>query len=310
MVKIKYSIIIPHKNIPHLLSRCLASIPICPEIEVIIVDDDSDPEKVDFEYFPGSDRCYTQIIFTKEGKGAGYARNVGLRHAKAKWLIFADSDDYFNDCFFSSIEKFYDSNADLVYFSATSVDSETLEPATRHTELSNAIYDYDINNPKSIETIKYYNWEPWSKMFNHAHIKENRIFFDEVAVGNDAGFVITAGHFSQIIEVDKEPIYCVTHRTDSLTHEVSETAFDDRYLAVLLVNGYLRRFDREQMIPVFPLISRSIKFGALKFFTMLFMALKSGENIFYGSKKYIEYLFRSRHRAIRKYFDIDEDLSL
>lgn len=77
-----------------------------PEIEVIIVDDDSDPEKVDFEDFPGSDRCYTQIIFTKEGKGAGYARNVGLRHAKAKWLIFADSDDYFNDCFFRQSRNF------------------------------------------------------------------------------------------------------------------------------------------------------------------------------------------------------------
>ena len=49
----KYSVIIPHKNTPELLQRCLASIPKRVDIQVIVVDDNSDLDKVDFYHFPG-----------------------------------------------------------------------------------------------------------------------------------------------------------------------------------------------------------------------------------------------------------------
>ncbi|MFS2381396.1 glycosyltransferase, partial [Phocaeicola vulgatus] len=43
-----YSIIIPHKNTPRLLERCLYSIPTWDEIQIIIIDDNSNSESVDF----------------------------------------------------------------------------------------------------------------------------------------------------------------------------------------------------------------------------------------------------------------------
>lgn len=95
MSEINYSIIIPHKNIPNLLQRCLASIPRREDIQIIIVDDKSDVVEVDFECFPGVGEQCVEVYFTKEGKGAGYARNVGLKYAKGKWLLFVDSDDFF-----------------------------------------------------------------------------------------------------------------------------------------------------------------------------------------------------------------------
>ena len=78
-----YSIIIPHKNTPRLLERCLYSIPTWDEIQIIIIDDNSNSESVDFSHFPGNGRKNTEVLFTKEGKGAGYARNIGLSHARA-----------------------------------------------------------------------------------------------------------------------------------------------------------------------------------------------------------------------------------
>lgn len=47
-----YNIIIPHKNTPKLLQRCLDSIPQRDDLHIIIVDDNSDLEKMDFEHFP------------------------------------------------------------------------------------------------------------------------------------------------------------------------------------------------------------------------------------------------------------------
>ena len=60
-----YSIIIPHKNIPKLLQRCLDSIPERDDVQVIIVDDNSDPAIVDFEHFPGLQRKNTIVVFDK-----------------------------------------------------------------------------------------------------------------------------------------------------------------------------------------------------------------------------------------------------
>ena len=48
-----YTIIIPHKNTTDLLRKCIDSIPKRNDVQVIIVDDNSDADKVDFEHFPG-----------------------------------------------------------------------------------------------------------------------------------------------------------------------------------------------------------------------------------------------------------------
>src|SRR5574344_311021 len=92
---INYTIIIPHKNTTDLLRKCIDSIPKRNDVQVIIVDDNSDADKVDFEHFPGLNEERTEVYFTKEGKGAGYARNIGLQYAIGKWVVFVDADDYF-----------------------------------------------------------------------------------------------------------------------------------------------------------------------------------------------------------------------
>ena len=118
---IYFSIIIPHKNSTGLLQYCLSSIPVRDDIQVIVVDDNSDPNKVDFMNFPKwKGGCY-ECYFTKEGKGAGYARNVGLEHAKGKWVLFVDADDFLvadaDDIFESTIGV----DADIVFYRPKSV---------------------------------------------------------------------------------------------------------------------------------------------------------------------------------------------
>ena len=94
---VKFSFIIPHKNLPtHLLRRCLDSIPHWKdEIQIIVVDDASDSSIVDFDHFPGVGEPCTEVYFTKEGKGPGFARNFGLNKATGEWILFADADDYY-----------------------------------------------------------------------------------------------------------------------------------------------------------------------------------------------------------------------
>lgn len=84
---INYTIIIPHHNTPDLLNKCIKSIPDRKDIQIIVIDDNSDPNIVNSETFHISERNNVEIIFNKIGKGAGHARNIGLDRAKGKWLF-------------------------------------------------------------------------------------------------------------------------------------------------------------------------------------------------------------------------------
>ena len=114
-----YSVIIPHHNTPDLLRRCIDSIPQRDDLEIIIVDDNSDENIVDFSCFPGKGKKNTKIIFSKEGRGAGFSRNCGVREASGIWLIFADADDYFTSKFNDILDKYTEcNNIDVVFFNA------------------------------------------------------------------------------------------------------------------------------------------------------------------------------------------------
>lgn len=91
MSTIRYSVIIPHKDIPDLLDRLLHSIPKREDVEIFVVDDNSDPQiMAGYKELEG-----VRYFYTRESCGAGYARNIALREARGEWLLFADADDYF-----------------------------------------------------------------------------------------------------------------------------------------------------------------------------------------------------------------------
>ena len=159
-----FTIIIPHKNIPSLLERLLNSIPFRDDLEIIVVDDNSSDEIVDFNHFPFVGRANYTVIFNKESRGAGYARNCALPHAHGKWILFADADDFFNAGFDDFLNDYIDSKADIVYFNANSVDSETYELSDRVDHLHGFIEDYHKDKNRGELIMRYLFTEPWCKM--------------------------------------------------------------------------------------------------------------------------------------------------
>lgn len=219
---INFSVIIPHKNIPKLLQRCLDSIPQRDDLEVIIVDDNSDPNIVDFEHFPGLNRKDTTVIFDKTGKGAGRARNVGLDHAKGNWLLFADSDDYFNYCLSDILKEYLNDDSDIVYFLASSVDSETYLNVKRSEEFNFFLQEYLGGKIKYEWHIRYVLASPWSKLIKRRLIFDNGIKCEETTKHNDIRLCYLMGYYAKKIKVDGRAIYCVTYRSASITHTITK----------------------------------------------------------------------------------------
>lgn len=137
----KFSIIIPHYDIPDLLMRCLKSIPVSEEIQVIVVDDNSPDADTYLERYPELSRPYLEFIRTIKGGGAGYARNVGLDHAKGKWLLFADADDFYVDNMYEIITSYIGSKADVICFKKESVLSEDITKPVNRSDYINRLID-------------------------------------------------------------------------------------------------------------------------------------------------------------------------
>lgn len=239
MSKYFFSIIIPHKNIPDLLQRCLDSIPKREDVQVIIVDDNSDPQKVDFEYFPGLGQKNTEVYFDKTGRGAGRARNVGLEHAKGEWILFADADDVFEPEFkhiLSMLEE--DSSSDLVNFEVTSRDLEDNRP---NDEIEKINYHCNkkeyLENPQS---FKYIVLTPWGKAIRHSLIKKHNIKFEEVKFGNDLLFATLCDFYCLQRRIIPLVGYCWMKRKDSLWRQKNLEWAKIRF-AVLLNSGRIMR---------------------------------------------------------------------
>lgn len=238
MNEVSFSIIIPHKNIPNLLQRCLDSIPQRDDLEIIVVDDNSDPAIVDFEKFPGKDRQDTTIILDKSGKGAGRARNIGLEKANGKWLLFADADDYFSYCIKDILEEYKDCKTDIVFFNVIGQDSDTYLASDRGEYIRNYHSLYKKNPNAAIFHFKYDQGCPWAKLIRKEIVDSFSIRFDETRIHNDTTFSYMVAYHANDVKVDCRAVYCNTYRSQS----ISFTIDDDKILTRMDVLAKRDRF--------------------------------------------------------------------
>ena len=204
---INYSIIIPHKNSVNSLLRLCNSIPDDDDIQVIIIDDNSDVA-VDKQFQDIELNSNIEIVFCDVSKGAGGARNIGLQKAKGKWVLFADSDDYFTIHLENLLIENVDSGAEIIYFNTDSRD-ENEKQTYRHLRYSKLVYDF-LNDNKKENALKYYFTPPWAKMIKRDLIVQNNIKFDEIVASNDVMFSLKTASFAKKIKACKDILYVIT----------------------------------------------------------------------------------------------------
>ena len=211
---INYSILIPHKNQPLLLQKCINSVPLRDDVQIIVVDDNSDPEIVDFNNFPGKDNPMVEVYFTKEGKGAGYARNVGLKHAIGKWIVFADADDYFHPCINDIFDECVNLSEDIVFFKGDSINLIDGSNGHRADGLNGRI-DIALNDLNYQPALFYSS--PWCKIINHKLLINNNILFNEVRFGNDIVFMAKVAVCCNNCRAIGKVAYCITCSKNSIS---------------------------------------------------------------------------------------------
>ena len=234
------SVIIPHYNSPELLGRLLESVPDRDDYQIVVVDDNSTKdleilEKCKEQY--SSSKCL--FLRNTTGKNsAGTCRNIGIEHAHGKWLLFADADDVFLPQTEEILDKYMDSEYDIVFFTPTSFNYETGQAAKRHVDIAKLIKKYNAGETREAELrLRYFHVCPWSKLIRRSLVDEHQIRYDGTMVSNDVMFSTKCGHFADKIFATNEEIYCATVTKGSLVTQSSEKNYDIR--TNVLIDKYL-----------------------------------------------------------------------
>jgi glycosyltransferase involved in cell wall biosynthesis len=282
---INYSIIIPHKNSVNSLLRLCNSIADDDNIQVIIIDDNSDVEVVK-QLQDNKLNSNIEIVFCDVSKGAGGARNIGLQKAKGKWVIFADSDDYFTIYLENLLIENVDSGADIIYFNTDSRD-ENGKQTYRHLRYSKLVCDF-LNDNKKENALRYYFTPPWAKMIRRDLILKNNIKFDEIIASNDVMFSLKTASFAKKIKACKDILYVITLSRGSVTQISSKTHFNAKFKTALNANRFLCSIEMkryQQSILYF--LGKSYKFGLRHVIYVIFMLFKNKSNLLIGMKKFM-----------------------
>lgn len=218
------SIIIPHRNIPQLLRRCLESIPQREDIQIIVVDDCSD-ESITEILTTSCNFRRIEAYETPTPSGGGAARNIGLFHAKGKWVTFIDADDFFTSKFNDIVNSLValQEDVDVLYSAANSIDSEYYTSSNRADTLNKYIAQCLQKDKEGENRLRFTFGEPWCKIVRRTLIESYNITFTESTIHNDTRYSYLVGYYAKEITSTPYALCTVTTRNDSVSKTLSES---------------------------------------------------------------------------------------
>ena len=243
------SVIIPAYNTSAYLEDAIHSVMSLKgvETELIVVDDgstDDTPERL-----KKMQSIYPAMrIFSQENQGAPAARNKGIREAKGEYLLFLDSDDRLYENGLAHLVQIIEENeADLALGSFTNGTDEN--HTTRMLYAAPGIYE---RNPVFAEELTLESPFPATKLYRADLLRENRIYFENLRIGQDLYFYLKYLYHSKRVVVSRENIAFHRIRQGSISN-----SFDLRVLDIISVfhkleektdHSYLRELTVCQMV--------------------------------------------------------------
>lgn len=237
---IDISIIIPVYNSEKYLTECLDSLlnQSLKKIEIICIDDSSTDNSYSILLdYKNKDKRIR--VFNQEHSNAGDARNIGIKKAKGKYLLFLDSDDFFEENLCQTAYYYADySDADILLFGGYKYNDKT-KIKDKLPGLLNIEYTplNRIFSPAEVREHLYHltSSAPWSKLFKKSFIVKNKILFQSLTNANDVYFTRISMTLAKKIFAVNEPLvyYRVNHGDSSQTTKHKDPlAFIRAYLKV------------------------------------------------------------------------------
>lgn len=186
------SVIMPVYNAQDYLKQSLNSVlnQTLKDIEVICVDDGSTDSSMEIlQETQASDHRVKAI--QQENRGGGAARNRGLAEARGKYVIFLDSDDYFESMLLESCVLQADlKDADIVFFDYVQFDKDGKETKRQGGHVNWLKKSPDSFCYQDIPDLimSLVTPVPWNKLYRASFLRDYGFQFDEITSTNDVTF--------------------------------------------------------------------------------------------------------------------------
>ena len=229
------SVIVPVYNVEKYVVQCIESVlwQTYSNLEIIIVDDGStDSSGKVCEVYKKKD-ARIKVIHKVNG-GLSDARNVGLTQATGTYVVFLDSDDYWNDMDFLNkvSEKIIESEPDMIIFGFRKVDDNG--------ELGKHVPMNDTCIVEELVRNDDFNICAWDKVIKRDVLIKNGITFKKGVYSEDMEWCANLLKAADSCAVIKSDPHSYRQRIGSITKTISSRNVDD---IVSNYNACLRLMD-------------------------------------------------------------------
>lgn len=174
-MRIKVSVIVPVYNSEDTIERCINSIlgQTYKNWELLLINDGSNDQSL--KVMEKYKFCKQIKIINQENHGVAYTRNLGIKEAIGKYIMFIDNDDYIdNDYIETHVKLIEDGKLDLVIsgYKRVNIDNKIL-----HIEKLNNTY-----------WSRYIIVAPWARIYKREFLLKNNIEFFSYGIGEDVYF--------------------------------------------------------------------------------------------------------------------------
>lgn len=239
------SVIIPVYKVESYLHKCVHSVleQNFKDIEVILVDDGSpDGCPALCDALAKTDSRIT--VIHKLNGGSSDARNVGIRAAKGTYLLFLDSDDYWQGaaCLENLVNAIHTNKADVILYGAKDVNlTSNTEVISRGWYVIPALQDSKENAIQSLFDTGHFPGSAWVVAVKKSLVLEHNLFFITGIKAEDIDWLLNVFVHAKTFDAVNDPFYMyIKNRPGSITNTSDLKSAKDILFSVAKWHGILK----------------------------------------------------------------------
>lgn len=243
MIKTEVSVIIPIYGVEKYIRKCLESVlnQTLKEIEIIIINDGTKDNSMQIvEEYINDERIK---IINKENGGISSARNVGLKKAQGKYIVFIDSDDFIKsemlEELFLEAER---GNYEIVYSNVILYNNKTKKLKNRDRNT------LKIESEKGSYHYRFCGMEVWNKIYKREFLLKNNILFRENIIHEDNLFTLKCFFLAKKVKyINKYHYFYRAKRENSYLNSKKNILEEKKYFEIILkeIDKFKNNYENE-----------------------------------------------------------------
>lgn len=247
-MKTEISIIVPVYNSEKYISECIESVlaQTANNYELILLDDASTDNSANIiDYYQKENGEKISVYHFKKNEKQGKARNVGIKNAKGRYIIFLDSDDTLDRFACEMLyNKAEEETSDIVFCDYEIIGGKIKNEYCTHVDVE---YMGNLTDAKRKALITT-SVVPWAKLIKKKLIVDNDIFFPEGKSYEDRATTYLYYLYANKVAKVEKPLYKYRIVEDSTTNQKNKNR---HYEALEMGETLIYRFKERQFFEKF-----------------------------------------------------------